>query len=121
MRRWNLVGVLAVLVIGATMLFAAPVSAFTLSWNPVTTYTDNTVIGAEANGIFYNVEMDGAMASGNFSGNTWNIPAVAKKSAHTFRVRTVLGTGDMSAWTPPFAWTSPAGVPVVPSGLTVQP
>jgi len=109
------------------MLYAANVSAFTLNWDPVTKYTDNTAIGSEAEGVFYNVEMDGAAASGDFTGTSWNIPAVPKKSAHTFRVRTALGALDntgtqiRSAWSPPFAWTSPQGVPVIPSGITVRP
>jgi len=103
------------------MLYAEGASAFTLNWAPVTTYTDNTTIGAEAQGVFYNVEMDGAAASGNFSGTSWVIPTVAKKSAHTFRARTVLGTGEVSAWSPPFAWTSPQGSPAVPGGMNVQP
>ena len=120
MKR-NYVGVFAAVVIGVICLFASPAMAFTLNWTAVTQYTDNTVIGPEAQGVFYNVEMDGATASGNFSGTSWNIPPVAKKSSHTFRVRTALGSGEVSAWTPPFAWTSPTANPAVPSGLSVQP
>jgi len=103
------------------LLLSVPALAFTLNWTAVTMYDDNTVIGPEAQGVFYNVEMDGATASGNFSGTSWNIPPVAKKSSHTFRVRTALGSGEVSAWTPPFAWTSPTANPAVPSGLSVQP
>ena len=119
--RKTTVGVLAALVIGVTMLFALPVHAFTLSWNPVTLYTDNTVIGSEAQGVFYNVEMDGTVKASKISVVSWVLPAVAKKSSHTFRAQTVLGTGEVSAWTPPFAWTSPTGSPAVPSGISVQP
>jgi len=106
-----------VMLLGAFLLF----SGFTLSWDPVTKYVDNTVIGAEAQGVFYNVEMDNALASGNFSGSVWVIPAVAKKSTHTFRARTVLGTGEVSAWTSPFSWTSPGANPNPPSNLQVVP
>jgi hypothetical protein len=102
------------------MLYVENAMAYTLNWEPVTTYTDNTAIGPEAGGVFYNVEMDGTEASGNFSGASWVIPAVEKKSSHTFRARTVLGSGEVSAWTPPFAWTSPQGSPAVPSGMNVQ-
>ena len=66
-----------------------PVSsfAFSLSWGPVTTYTDNTAIGVEANGVFYNVEMDGAQVATRIAATSWTLPAVAKKSAHTFRAK----------------------------------
>jgi len=104
----------------AILMYAGNARAFTLNWDPVTQYTDNTTIGPEAGGGFYNVEMDGAAASGNFSGTSWVIPPVAKKSSHTFRARAVLGSGEVSAWTPPFAWTSPQGSPAVPSGMSVR-
>jgi hypothetical protein len=102
-------------------------SGFTLSWDPVTKYTDNTVIGTEAQGIFYNVEMDGVIASGRFSGNSWNIPAVPKATAHTFRARTELGALDntgqpyRSAWSPSYGWTSPLVTPGLPGNLRVAP
>jgi hypothetical protein len=103
-------------------LFVATTSfAFTLSWDPATTYTDNTVIGAEANGVFYNVEMDGTQTATRTPATSWVLPAVAKKSAHTFRAQTVLGTGEVSAWSPPFPWTSPAGNPNAPGQLRVVP
>jgi len=96
-------------------------SGFTLNWQAVTTYTDSTPIGPEANGVFYNVEMDGTQTATNIAATSWVIPAVAKKSAHTFRAQTVLGTGEVSAWTAPFAWTSPTANPVAPSGMSVTP
>ena len=42
------------MLLGMFVLF----SAFSLQWDPVTKYTDNTVIGSEAQGVFYNVERD---------------------------------------------------------------
>jgi hypothetical protein len=109
------------------LLVASSAFAFTLSWNPVTLYTDNTTIGSEAQGVFYNVEMDGTTRASRISATSWPIPAVAKKSSHTFMVQTELGALDntgvpiRSEWSPPFAWTSPTGSPVVPSGISVQP
>ena len=115
------VGVIVAVVLGVMCLFAGSASAFTMSWDPVTQYTDNTAIGSEAQGVFYNVEMDGTVRASRISVTSWVLPDVPKKSSHTFRAQSVLGTGEVSAWSPPFAWTSPAGVPVVPSGMTVQP
>jgi hypothetical protein len=120
MKKAN-VGVIVAVVIGVMLLFSGSANAFTLSWDPVTQYADNTAIGSEAGGVFYNVEMDGTVRASKISATSWVLPAVPKKSSHTFRAQSVLGTGEVSAWTPPFAWTSPPGVPVVPSGLTVQP
>ncbi len=96
-------------------------SGFTLSWDPVTNYIDNTVIGPEANGVFYNIEMDGTKVVTKTSATSWVLTPVAKKSAHTFRAQAVLGTGEVSAWSPPFAWTSPAGNPGAPGQLRVAP
>ena len=94
---------------------------WTVSWDPVTTYTDNTAIGPEANGIFYNIEMDGARVVTKTTGTSWVIPTVAKKSAPTFRAQAEAGTGEVSAWSPPFAWTVPAGNPGAPGQLRVAP
>ena len=110
------------MLLAAFLLF----SGFTLSWD-TPTYTDGTAIGPEAQGIFYNVEMDNTVASGNFSGNTWNIPAVPKGTPHGFRVRTVLGAVDntgqqiKSAWSPTFGWVSPLGTAGPPGNLRVAP
>ena len=96
-------------------------SGFTLNWSPVTTYVDSTPIGPEAQGVFYNVEMDGTQTATKIAATSWVLPAVPKKSSHTFRAQTVLGTGEVSAWTAPFPWSSPEGVPSVPGGMNVQP
>lgn len=106
-----------IMLVGMFLLF----SGFTLNWQAVTTYTDNTVIGSEANGVFYNVEMDGSQTATKIAATSWAIPAVAKKSSHTFRAQTVLGTGEVSAWTTPFVWSSPQGSPAAPSGMSVTP
>lgn len=105
-----------------TILVLAPfLFGFTVSWDPVTSYTDNTAIGPEAGGIFYNVEMDGSVVVTKTPSTSWVLPAVPKKSSHVFRGMTVLGTGDNSVWSPPFPWTAPAGNPFAPGKLRVAP
>ncbi len=104
------------------LLIAAPivVNAATLSWSPVTTYTDGTAIeGTKA--VSYEVSVDN-VAQGTVTGTSWPIPPslAAHDKTLSFTVRTVLSTGEVSAWTPPFTWTSPTGVPNAPGGLTVQ-
>jgi len=101
--------------------------AWTLSWDPVTTYTDNTTIGSEALGIFYNVEMDGTIRAAKISVLSWTLPSVTKGSMHQYRVQTELGALDntgvpyRSEWTPAYGWTSPLVTPRPPGGLRVSP
>ena len=101
-------------------------SGFTISWS-VPTYTDNTAIGPEAEGIFYNIEMDGVQVATKLTGTSWILPAVAKKSTHQFRGQTELGALDntgvpiRSAWSPFYSWTSPPGNPNAPGQLRVAP
>ena len=111
------------LIVLLALLVAVPAVSFayTLSWDSVSTYTDNSIIGAEANGVFYNIEMDGAAVATRTAATSFVLPAVPKKSAHTFRAQAVLGTGEVSVWSPPFAWTSPAGNPGAPGQLRVAP
>jgi hypothetical protein len=101
-------------------------SGFTLSWD-TPTYTDNTVIGPEALGIFYNVEMDGTTRAAKITGNSWVLPSVTKGSAHQFKMQTELGALDntgtpyRSAWSPSYGWTSPLGMAGPPGNLRVAP
>ncbi len=120
--RWNTtVGVLMAIALGVTTMFAWPAHAFTLTWSNVTSYTDNSLIGSEAGGVFYNVEMDGAQVATRIAATSWILPAVGKKTAHTFRAQAVLGTGETSLWSPVYSWTSPAGNPGAPGQLRVAP
>jgi len=102
-------------------------SGFTMSWDPTSTYTDNTAIGPEAQGVFYNIEMDGVQVVTKTSATSWEIPAVPKKSTHQFRAQTQLGAFDntgtpiRSTWSPFYAWTSPAGNPNAPGQLKISP
>ena len=108
--------------LAVTILVLAPfIFGFTLYWDPVTTYTDNTLIGAEAGGIFYNIEMDNTIVVVKTSATSWVIPTVPKKSSHTFRAQAEAGTGEKSVWSPPFPWTAPAGNPTPPGRLRDAP
>jgi len=118
--RWKTVGAALAIALGATMLFAGSASAYTLSWGAVTSYTDNSLIGSEANGVFYNVEMDGLPVATRISATSWILTPVLKKSVHTFRAQAVLGTGEASVWSPLYTWTAPAGNPTAPGQLKIQ-
>ncbi len=101
------------------MLAAGSAFAFDLDHDPVTTYTDNSVIGPEANGIFYNIEMDGVVTATKITATRWTLPLVVRKSLHTFRVQCEVGTGEKSGWSPIYTWTAPAYNPNSPGHLNI--
>jgi len=124
MRRWNprLVGVVAAAVIGAMFLFASPAMAFTLNWVAPTQYTDGTPIESSKT-ITYDVAVDGSPQAANISGTSWPIPQslIGHGKTLAFTLKSKLNTGEESAWSPPFPWTSPLGNPNPPSGISVTP
>jgi len=101
------------------LFMAIPAMASELSWDPVTTYTDGSLIGADANGIFYNVEMDGLTVTTKTTAIKWTLPLVIRKSIHSFRAQCEIGTGEKSAWSPIYTWTAPAYNPFAPGHLNV--
>ncbi len=116
-------GVLLVLLAaGAMWLCSAPAFAYTLNWTAPTAYTDGTPIET-GKSISYDVQVDGAVQATGITGTSWPIPQslVGHSKALAFTVRAVLSTGEVSAWASPFSWTSPAGIPASPSGLSVTP
>lgn len=124
----NFVGaLLALLALGAILLYATDARAWSLYWNPVTTYTDNTAIEPTKT-ITYTVRVDGVV-QGNVPCNpapdgkcTWPIPSslAGHNKNLSFDLQTKLSTGEVSAWTPPFAWTSPPGTPAAAGGIGVR-
>ena len=110
-----------VLFLAIVLLFGSSSGAwaFTLSWSPVTTYTDNTTIGSEAGGVFYNVEMDGLTVTTKTTAIKWTLPLVIRKSIHSFRAQCEVGTGEKSVWSPVYTWTAPAYNPFAPGHLNV--
>lgn len=124
MRKTN-VGVIAVLVIGATMLFAGNARALCpdsceMWWTPPTTYTDNTVIESQDLPLSYVAEWDGIALP-----VTTQISVPVPKPyghgvAHILKVKTITARGTEGAFSPPFPWTSPVGIPRSPAGGGVR-
>lgn len=126
---WTLksVGGLLAVALCATLLSVGSAEAAILFWNPATAYTDGSPIEASKI-ITYNVRVDGA-GQGNVPCNPatdgaceWPIPAslAGHNTSHAFELQTTLSTGEVSVWTPPFAWTSPAGTPEAGTGIGVR-
>jgi hypothetical protein len=104
--------------LGLTVCFVL-FSGFTLSWSPTTTYTDGSLIEV-TKVITYNVERGGATVSAKQLGTSY-VFTTGKGVNESFRVQTELNTGEVSAWSPAYSWTSPLGVPGPPSNLRVAP
>lgn len=91
-------------------------SGFTLSWDPVTTYTDGSPITEKV--ILYNVEARGTVVSTK-QPETSYVFTTGHGVTETFRLQTELASGEKSAWSPTYSWTSPLGVPSNPINLRV--
>jgi hypothetical protein len=94
-------------------------SGFTLSWDPVTTYNDNAAIEAGKT-VLYNVERGGMVVSAQQAGTSFAF-TTGKGVPESFRLQTELSTGEKSAMTPVYGWTSPLGVPSSPLNPRVAP
>jgi len=93
-------------------------SGFTLSWDPVTTYTDGTPLTGKT--VLYNVERGGTVVSPKQVGTSF-VFTTGYGVAETFKLQTELASGEKSVWSPAYSWTSPLGVPSNPLNLRVAP
>ena len=88
------------------------------SWGAVTTYTDGLPIEPSKT-VYYNAWMDNVPKAVKTL-NTWfKFPVTDHGVAHTFTAQAELSTGEKSAISPPFTWTSPQGTPTTPLGCSV--
>jgi len=88
------------------------------SWGAVTSYTDGLPIEA-TKVVYYNAFMDNA-AMAVKTLNTWfKFPVTETGVVHYFTAPAELSTGEKSALSPPFAWTSPPGTVSTPLGCSV--
>lgn len=119
---WRKLSILVVVGFVGVLILTGTAEAATLSWSAATTYTDGTPIEATKT-ISYDIQVDGATQATGVTGTSWPIPQslIGHSKTLTFTVRTVLSTGEVSAWSAPFGWVSPAGIPSAPSGLSVIP
>jgi len=92
-------------------------SGFTLSWDPTTTYTDGAPLTGKT--VLYNVERGGTVVSAKQAGTSYPFTSSGYGVAESFRVQTELTSGEVSAWSPVYSWTSPLGEPSSPLNLRV--
>jgi hypothetical protein len=88
------------------------------SWGAVNSYTDGTPIEATKT-VYYNAMMDNVLKATRTL-NTWfKFTPTDHGVTHYFTAQAELSTGEKSAWSPAFAWISPAGTPTTPLGCSV--
>ncbi len=92
--------------------------AFTLRWDPVTTYTDNTVIPITKT-VFYDAWADGTRFLLNGTATSVVIPVPGSGVSHLYEVAAKVD--NVSSVRAGFTWTSPLTQPGGPANLRVVP
>ena len=120
--KWRTAGVYMVIALGVMLAFGIGVSMAatkTVSWNAVTTYTDGTSIEGTKT-VYYNIWMDSTLIGNKVTGTSLIFTVSDYGVTHQFTAQAELSTGEKSAVSPAYSWTSPLRVPATPAGLVVQ-
>ena len=103
-----LVFVLLILYLSVLPVFAV---TNTVSWDPVTTYTDNTLVEPSKLPVTYIVKMDDVVICTTFN-TSCTFEHVNADQDHWFTAMARLVTLEESAWSPDYLWhCPPAGIP----------
>jgi uncharacterized protein YxeA len=103
-------------------LFVATTSfAWTVSWQPVTTYTDNSLIEAAKMPVKYEIKKDGVVLVTGTTATSHAFVDTGHGLTRSFTAKAVLQTGEASVESPAYSWTVPLGEPRNPAGLQVAP
>lgn len=103
-------------------LFVATTSfAWTVSWDPVTQYTDNTLIEASKMPVKYEIKKDGAVLVTGTTATSYVFTDTGHGLVRSFTAKAILQTGEESVESPAYSWTVPLGQPRNPAGLQVVP
>jgi len=103
-------------------LFVAGTSfAWTISWDPVTTYTDNTAIEASKLPVYYYIRKDGAVIGNKITATSLQFLDTGHGLTRGFTAQAELATGEVSVESPVYSWTVPLGIPRAPGNHRVAP
>lgn len=103
-------------------LFVATTSfAWTISWDPVTTYTDNSAIETSKLPVRYEIKKDGAVLVTGTTATSFAFSDTGHGLTRSFTAKATLQTGEASAESPAYSWTVPLGAPRTPGNLRVAP
>jgi hypothetical protein len=127
---WKSAGAYLVIAIGVMLLVGIGVvraQTRTVSWSPVTTYTDNSLIET-GNTITYSIYRQDNVTKTivqlanriSATSTTFDDSSLVKGRAYNFWAQAHLATGVSSDNSPSYAWTLPLGQAATPAGLVVQ-
>jgi len=104
------------------VVMAAPLMiGWTISWDPVTTYTDNTAIESTKLPVKYEIKKDNVVLVTGTTATSYTFTDTGHGQTRTFTAKAILATGEESAESPPYTWTVPLGIPRSPGNLRVAP
>jgi len=103
------------------LFVAVPAYPWTISWGPVTTYTDNTLIEASKLPVKYEIKKDGAVLVTNATATSFAFTDTGHGLTRSFTAKATLQTGEESAESPSYSWLVPLGVPKTPAGFVIVP
>ena len=113
--------ILGLLFVVVVLMYAGTASALCPDsceayWSPVTQYTDNTAIEAADQPMSYIPEWDGTLLPATTAVSVPLPKPYGHGVSHVLRVKARTARGTESVFSPPFPWTSPAGIPKSPPG-----
>lgn len=114
-KRWVLLSVLFMAIVILPGIPRAAGVEKECSWSPSTTYTDGTPYES-SKAVLYNAWMDNQAMAVKTASTWFKFTVTDHNVQHLFTVQTELSTGEKSAVSPPYSWTSPAGTPTPPAG-----
>jgi len=103
------------------LFVAVPAYPWTISWGPVTAYTDNTPIEASKLPVKYEIKKDGVVLVTNTTATSFAFTDTGHGLTRAFTAKAVLQTGEESAESPSYSWIVPLGVPKIPAGFVIVP
>ena len=107
-------------VFAITILVLAPfIVGWTVSWDPVSTYTDNTAIEASKLPVMYNIWKDTILIGNKVTATSVVFTDTGHGLTRSFTAQAVLSSGEASAISPAYSWTVPLATPVTPLNLRV--
>jgi hypothetical protein len=119
-----------VVILGSVLVTPAFAVIYTVSWEQVTTYTDNTLIEPEKT-VYYDITkrtqggIDNVMIVPNTTAISGTFDQANDGKVYVFNGRARLNTGEESEWSPDVLWTAPPpgtlpGTPVQPIILQIS-
>ena len=103
------------------LFVAVPAYPWTISWDPVTTYTDGSSVEPSKLPARYEVRKDNVVLVTGTTATSFTFTDTGHGLTRAFTAKAVLQTGEESAESPSYSWIVPLGVPKIPTGFVIVP